>query len=90
MIFVIDKKVVLSKPGELCQNRYGLLNKDECRLSFETIKKTYPDARICGGDGPWNTRPKGCFHHRPNKCVHWNPTVAGSKNAKDVQICASA
>ena len=78
----------MSKPGELCQNNFGLLTKDECKLAFETIKKTYPDAKDClSNNGPWNTRPKGCFHHRPNKCVHWNPTATGAKNAQDVQIC---
>ena len=66
------------------------MTKDECNLAFETIKKTYPDARICGGDGPWNGRPKGCFYHPPNKCVHWNPTVTGAKHVDNVQICPSA
>merc|ERR1712136_451799 len=64
---------------------------DECRHSFENIKKTYPDAKDClsSGAGPWSTRPKGCFYHTKDKCIHWNPHATGRKNNEDVQVCSN-
>ena len=86
------EKFVLSKPGADCQgDGSGLLTKAECSLSFENIKKTYPDAKDClsSGAGPWSTRPKGCFYHTKDKCIHWNPHATGRKNNEDVQVCSN-
>ena len=89
--FLYKEKFVLSKPGTVCQgDGSDLLNKAECRVSFETIKKTYSDAKDCLSEaGPWPTRPKGCFYHTKNKCIHWNPHATGRKNNDDVQICSN-
>ena len=86
---------MLSKPGTVCQgDGSGLLTKAECRLSFETIKKAYPGAKDClSNQQPhhtWPTRPKGCFYHTKNNCIHWNPTAKGAKNIQDVQVCSNA
>ena len=87
IIFWFIEKFVLSKQGGRCENEFSLLTKEDCKLSIETIKKTYPDAKACSTN-TWNHRPKGCFLHRLNNCVHANLAVTGAKNAQDVQICA--
>ena len=80
---------VLSKQGGRCQNEFGLLTRDQCKLAVETIKKTYPGAKDCvSTDFTWNNRPKGCFYHTLSRCVHWNPAVIGISNGQDVQICS--
>ena len=83
---------MLSNPVTLCQGDYGfgLLTKDECRLSFEFIKKSYPHAKDClSSVGPWPTRPKGCFYHSVNNCIHWNTHATGDWNKQDVQVCSN-
>ena len=68
---------------------YKPMDKDVCRSAIEEIKIFYPEAKGCLDNGKTlNDRPKGCFLHVPDNCVHWKPLPSGKPNEQDVQICS--
>ena len=89
-MFILLDKFVLSQPGELCQNEFTLLTKQQCKRALETIKKTYPEAKNCFLHEETHPNfPKGCFMYASDTyCVHWNPAELGEANDDAIQICS--
>ena len=87
---IITDKFELSQPGELCQNEFSALSKQQCKRALETIKKTYPEAKNCFLHEQTHPNfPKGCFMYASDTyCVHWNPAELGEANDDAIQICS--